>query len=97
MCAKRVAVLLVPAPHDERGIDAAKAERVRQSDIERVRDRFVGYIIESALGIGILEIHGGRELLVHQGEHGDAGFKSARAAEKMAGHRFRSADLEAVA
>ena len=62
-----------------------------------MRDGLVGHVIEAALGVGIVEIDGGRQLLVHQRQHGDAGFKSAGAAEQVPGHRFGAADLELVA
>ncbi len=44
---------LRPAAHDERGVDAAEAEGVRQADVERVRDGLVGHVVETALGVGV--------------------------------------------
>ncbi len=89
--------LFRPPPHDERGVDAAEAERIRQADVERVGNGFVGHVVQSALGVGIFEIHGGREMLIDQREHGDACFEAARAAEQVPGHRLRAADLEFAA
>ena len=90
-------VLFRPSPHDQRGVDAAESKRIRQRNVERMLDRLVGHVVQTALGIGIFEIHGRRNLLVHQRQHGDACLKPARAAQQVAGHRFRAADLQLVA
>ena len=62
-----------------------------------VRDGLVGHVVQAALGVGVVEIDGGRKLLVDERQHGDAGFESAGAAEQMAGHGLGAADLELVA
>lgn len=83
--------LFRPAVHDQAGVDAAEAEGIRQGDVEFMRDGFVGHVVQAALGVGVFEVDCRWDLLIDERQHGDAGFKAARAAEQMAGHGFGGA------
>ena len=52
----------------------------------------VGHVIEIASRVGMLVIDGRRQNLIAQGEHADARFEAAGAAQQMAGHGLGGAD-----
>ena len=54
------------------------------------------HIVQVALGVGNVQIDGGRRDLIAQGQHRDSGLQAARAAQQMAGHGFGGADGELI-
>src|SRR5437879_1885702 len=49
----------------------------------------IEHVIKIALGIGLLEVDRGRQRLIAQRQHTDAGLQAARTAKQVAGHGFR--------
>ena len=85
----------LPALEEQRGIGAAEAEGIRERVFDVGLARVVGHVIEIASRVGMLVVDGRRQNLVAQGQHADAGFEAAGAAEQMAGHGLGGADGEA--
>ena len=77
--------LFDPAPEKERAVCPAEAERVRHGVFDF---RFAGLVGDQvhagSVGIGILQVDGGRQDLVAQRQNGNARLQSARAAKDAA-------------
>jgi len=79
--------LFGPAAEEESAVGAAEAEGVGHSVFEAGFAGVVGDEIHAGrVGVGVLEIDGGWQDLVAQGEYRDARFETAGAAEEMSGH-----------
>src|SRR5260221_10470341 len=78
----------------ERGVGAAKAERIghRTSDLHLARDK--RHEVEIAVWIDVDEVGRRRRDLVAQREHGEHGLDAAGGAQQMSGHRFGRRDGE---
>src|SRR5215831_3753747 len=87
--ALRRASLSGPAPENECGVGTAKSKGIRERIFNRRFASVIGHVIKIALGIGLLEVNGGRQCLVAQRQHANAGLQSTRAAKQVAGHGFR--------
>src|SRR6185503_13522433 len=80
------------APHQQRAVRAAKAERVRERVFDSRLARLVGNTVEIAFGVLVLQVDRRRQDLVTDHQRGDAGLESACRAEQMPGHRLGGAD-----
>src|SRR5215831_19627425 len=83
--ALRRASLSGPAPENECGVGTAKSKGIRERIFNRRFASVIGHVIKIALGIGLLEVNGGRQCLVAQRQHANAGLQSTRAAKQVAG------------
>ena len=81
---------------EQRGVGAAEPERVR----ERVGDvglaRHLRHVVEIAVDVRVVEVDGGRQELMMDGEDRDAGLEPARGAEQVPGHRLGRRDRHLV-
>src|SRR5580704_6072084 len=85
-----------PALEDEGAVGAAEAEAVREGVVDFGRLRLVGDVVQAALGIDVLEVHGRRrDLLLHR-DDGDGCFQAACATEEVASHGLGGADRKRV-
>src|ERR1700735_3237234 len=85
-------MLFGPAFEDERAVGTTKTEGVRESVVDLCSLWLVGNVVQAALGVELYDVHSGRGCLLEHRHDGDAGFESACAAEKMAGHGLGGAD-----
>src|SRR5882724_12364131 len=81
-----------PALEEQRSVGTAEAERIAERIFHGGFASMVGHVVEVALGILVVEVDGGREALIAQRQHSDAGFESAGAAEQVPGHGLGRAD-----
>ena len=75
---------------------AAEAEGVVERDTDFLLPGGVGDVVEVALGVGIVEIDGGRGYRIADGEGADGGLDGAGGTEEVAGHGLTGTDKEAV-
>src|SRR3990172_2679592 len=81
-----------PIAAEEKGrVGSAEAERVRESVLHSTASGHVRDVVEVALRVRSLVVHGGGQFLVSEREDGDPRFEPPRPAQKMAGHGFRGA------
>src|SRR4051794_17772559 len=73
---------------NERTVGPSEAEAVREGVLDGHGTGFIWHVVEVAKRIGVFVVDGGRGDLVANGQHRNAGFQSARAAEQMTGHRL---------
>src|SRR4029077_6573267 len=72
----------------ERGVRAAEAERVRQRVLDLHRALDLRDVVEVAVLVRAIEVHGrGRDLVVH-GKRGDARLQTSGGTEQVSGHRL---------
>ena len=79
----------LPTLEEKRAVGPAEAEGIGQGVLEFGLLGVVGDEVQGvALRVGIFQINSRRQALVAQGEHGDASFQAAGAAQQMSSHRF---------
>src|SRR5208283_1842071 len=89
---EKTEILFTPAAEEQRTVGAPEAERVRHGIFEFGFAGMVGDEVHAGgFGVLALEVDGGRQNLIAQGEDGDAGFEAAGAPEEVAGHGFGGA------
>src|SRR5690242_4016605 len=77
-----------PALENQRRVRAAKSEGVRERVLDGSLARFVGNVVQVALGVRCFLVDRRRKDLIAQCEDTDTGLQAPRAAEQMPGHGF---------
>ena len=80
----------------EDGVQSAEGEGIREGVFNANCARLIWNVVEIAFGIGFGEICGGRQDAVLQSHDRRDGLDGAGGAERVAVHRFRRADREAL-
>ena len=88
--------LLRPPPEYKTSIGTAEAEGIREGIFHLDFAGSVWHKIQIAVFARVLEVHGRRNNLVAQRQHGDAGLQPSSAAQQVAGHRLGGTDRHLV-